>query len=402
MRPRDQRRIVDLVWQQRMRLEALRAGFDGREGEQIDRAMWRMWEVEDSFQSDLRKWHRRPHVLASRVRDRLEELRRIGAFAQTQPTQLQLPVRYWRADLPDPVPSISIVTPSYGQGRYIERTIFSVIGQQYPRLEYVVQDGGSRDETLDVLRHHGPEITSWESTPDDGMGEALNTGFSRTSGDIMAYINTDDLLLPGSLAYVARYFAAHPEVDVIYGDRVLIDSHGRKIGMWVLPRHHDDALILRNFVPQETLFWRRRIWDAVGGRFDTTFKFAVEWDLMLRFREQGAKFAHVPRLLGAFRVHSAQKTQRQEALGDQESNRLRRRLHGRHVSTEEADTRVTSYRRRHVRAHFRQRLLDRLALAHREVRMVPPNAWVRTPQGQAREAVTTSKPTRQSKAASER
>jgi hypothetical protein len=191
----------------------------------------------------------------------------------------------------------------------------------------------------------------------------------------MAYLNSDDLLLPGSLAYVAGYFAAHPEVDVLYGDRILIDSGDRNVGMWVLPSHSDEALIWLNFVPQETLFWRRRIWDAAGGRFDTTYKYAVDWDLLLRFREQAAQFAHVPRFLGAFRVHDAQKTQREGAFGDWESDRLRGRLHGRHLPTAEANTRVRSHRRRHVRVHLRRRLLDRLPLARREVQTVPPNAW---------------------------
>ncbi|HEY5262554.1 MAG TPA: glycosyltransferase family 2 protein, partial [Solirubrobacteraceae bacterium] len=335
--------MAELIRQQRLRLEGLRAGIDGRQGGQIDRVMWRMYDVEDFLERDLGRRSRLAHALAerSRARLRLVTAPRIGALAHSPPAPLRLPVGYWRADLPDQVPSISIVTPSYQQGRYIERTIFSVVGQQYPRLEYVVQDGGSTDETLDVLRHHDAEISSWESGPDGGMSEALNTGFSRTSGEIMAYLNSDDLLLPGSLAYVARFFDAHPEIDVLYGDRVLIDSGDQAVGTWVLPRRHDgEVLTFVDFVPQETLFWRRRAWDGVGGQFDTTFKFAVDWDLLLRFHERGASFAHVPRFLGAFRVHSAQKTQREDKRAVSECNRLRRRIHGRQVSPEEAVSRI--------------------------------------------------------------
>jgi hypothetical protein len=202
----------------------------------------------------------------------------------------------------------------------------------------------------------------------------------------MAYLNSDDLLLPGSLAYIARYFAAHPHVDVVYGNRILIDTGDRNVGVWVLPRHQDEALTQLDFVPQETMFWRRRIWDAVGGAFDATLKCAVDWDLLLRFHEHGAEFAHVPRFLGAFRMHDAQKTRREQALAEREANRLRRRFHGRHLSTEEAGSRVTRYRRRHVRAHLRQRLLDRLPLPRQPVQTVPANAWLRTPAAQARES----------------
>jgi len=387
-----------------MRLEGLRAGIEGRQPKRVvDVVMWRMYDVEDFLESDLRKRRRHPKALVERALDRLHAATtpKIGRLAHSKPTPLRLPARYWRADVPDPAPSISIVTPSYRQGRYIERTIFSVVGQHYPQLEYVVQDGGSGDETVEVLRHHEAEIASWESAPDSGMSAALNAGFARTSGEIMAYLNSDDLLLPGSLAYVARYFAEHPDVDVVYGNRVLIDSGDRNVGVWVLPRHHDEALSLLDYVPQETLFWRRRIWDAVGGAFDPAFKFAVDWDLLLRFREQGATFAHVPHFLGAFRVHDGQKTQRQEVLGDLECNRLRRRVHGRQVSTEEAGSRLVRYRRRHVRAHLRQRLLDRLPLARREVQTVPENAWLRTPQAQAREIADAARSKRRTAGASE-
>jgi glycosyltransferase involved in cell wall biosynthesis len=394
--------MAELIRQQRLRLEGLRAGIDGRQGGQIDRVMWRMYGVEDFLESDLRRrgWLRSHHPLAdlshrSQARLRLVTAPRIGVLAHHAPEPLVLPVGYWGTELPDATPSISIVTPTLRQGRYIERTIFSVVGQHYPRLEYVVQDGGSTDETLDILRHHESEITSWDSSPDGGMSDALNKGFARTSGEIMAYLNSDDLLLPGSLAYVARYFAAHPEVDVLYGDRVLIDSGDRTVGTWVLPRQHDgEVLTLVDFVPQETLFWRRRVWDVVGGQFDTTFKFAVDWELLLRFQEHGATFAHVPRFLGAFRVHSAQKTQREDTRALSECNRLRRRIHGRQVSPEEAVERIKGFYRRHVRAHLRRRLLDRLPLARREVEAVPPNAWLRTPQALEREIAEASKPKR--------
>jgi hypothetical protein len=165
---------------------------------------------------------------------------------------------------------------------------------------------------------------------------------------------------------------------------VLIDSADRAVGIWMLPRHDDEAMTYLDFIPQETLFWRRRIWDAAGGCFDARLKFALDWDLLLRFRQSNATFACVPRFLGAFRVHEAQKTQRQQAVCEAECDRLRRKVHGRPVSHEEAVSRLKPYYRRHLRAHIRQRLLDRLPAAHTEVTTVPPNAWLRTPQAQER------------------
>jgi hypothetical protein len=100
-------------------------------------------------------------------------------------------------------------------------------------------------------------------------------------GEIMAYLNSDDILLPGTLAYVARVFAADPAVDIIYGHRICIDEEGMEIGRWLLPKHDREAIKWFNYNPQETMFWRRRVWDALGG-LDETFRFAVDWDFILR------------------------------------------------------------------------------------------------------------------------
>jgi len=143
---------------------------------------------------------------------------------------------------------------------------------------------------------------------DSGQAQAINRGFALTCGEIMAYLNSDDSLLPGCLNYVGTYFADHPEVDVVYGHRVLIDEEDREIGRWVLPRHTDEVLAWADYIPQETLFWRRRLWEAAGSSVSEEFRFAMDWDLILRFRDAGAKIVRVPRFLGAFRVHTDQKT----------------------------------------------------------------------------------------------
>jgi glycosyltransferase involved in cell wall biosynthesis len=305
------------------------------------------------------------------VRDRLRRILarirswakpRLGIQAHYSPRPLRVPARYLETTPPDPAPSVSIVTPSYQQGRFIDRTLHSVLGQRYPELEYYVQDGGSTDETIEVLRRFEAQLSGWASESDGGQADAINRGFERTTGEIMAWLNSDDILLPGALAYVARYFVEHPDVDVVYGHRVMIDESDGQIGAWVLPRHNDRALMFADYIPQETLFWRRRIWDASGGSVDLNFGYALDWDLLLRFRDVGAKIVRLPRFLGAFRIHGQQKTSAADVLGLEEMARLRERVHGRPVPIGEALVQLRSYFLRHIAVHSRQRFVDRLPL----------------------------------------
>jgi glycosyltransferase involved in cell wall biosynthesis len=221
-------------------------------------------------------------------------------------------------------PALSIVTPSFQQAAYLPDTLRSVLQQADHVDEYVIQDGGSTDGSAKIINSFATEwqhFTSkkpssklpalrYESKKDSGQSDAIATGFAKTSGkstDLMAWINSDDFYLPGALAFVVDYFARHPEVDVIYGHRILVDETSREIGRWFLPPHDADVLRLNDFVPQETLFWRRRIWDKAGG-LDKAFKFAMDWDLLLRFQDAGARIVRVPYFLGCFRIHPAQKT----------------------------------------------------------------------------------------------
>lgn len=299
---------------------------------------------------------------------------RIGRLRHYEPRPLVVPARYLRTAPPDPAPTVAIATPSFQQRGFIDRTIHSVLGQNYPALQYAVHDGGSTDGTAAYLASLNGKLTHWVSEPDDGQADAINRAFAHTSGEIMAWLNSDDLLLPGSLAYVARYFAEHPDVDVIYGHRVMIDENDQQIGAWIVPAHHDGMLTLADYVPQETLFWRRRIWDAAGGHVDPSFGYALDWDLLLRFRAAGAKIVRVPRYLGAFRIHDAQKTTAADKIGMVEMSRLRQRVHGRHVSTEEVLRRLRGYFLRHIVLHTRHRIRDRLPARRVLVELLAPAA----------------------------
>jgi glycosyltransferase involved in cell wall biosynthesis len=220
---------------------------------------------------------------------------------------------------------VSIVTPSFNQGIFIRETISSVLSQSHSELDYVIQDAASVDETHEVISSFADPRLRLFIEKDKGQADALNNGFRRTGGDIMAYLNSDDLLMPGALTYITDFFAARPDVDVVYGDRLIVDDKSRLIGKWRLPPHDPAVISIVDYVPQETLFWRRSAWERVGEAFDDALQFAMDWDLILRFQSTGAKIVHVPIYIGAFRVHQLQKTHSAIKLGRVEMKHVRSR-----------------------------------------------------------------------------
>jgi FkbM family methyltransferase len=283
---------------------------------------------------------------------------KLGVLQHYSPRPIQLPQRYKSIrSRVNPAPGIAIVTPAYNHARFLETTIKSVLDQNYPNLEYVIQDGGSKDGTTVILERYQSRLTHAESVKDTGQANAINRGFLHTTAEIMAYLNSDDLLLPGALNYVAKYFATHPNVDVVYGHRIIIDEYNQEIGRWVLPAHDDEVLSWADYIPQETLFWRRRIWEKVGGYIDESFQFAMDWDLLLRFRQANAHFVRLPRFLGAFRVHTAQKTSAQiNDVGIREMSILRERHNGYPVTSSQIKANIKGYLNRHCVYHALYRL----------------------------------------------
>ena len=252
-------------------------------------------------------------------------------FEQHPPRPLNLRAQLAAPALPKQPPRIAIVTPSFNQGRFLAATIDSVLDQNYPRLFYHVQDAASADKTVGILKDYGDRI-SWRSEADDGQSDAINRGFKDVDCDIMAYLNSDDTLLPGTLAYVASFFEQRPDIDFVYGHRIFIDYSGSEIGRAVLPAHDGEALKFAGYVPQETMFWRRRVWDGVGP-LDTEFHYALDWDFMLRAEAAGFKLARLRRFLACFRVHDEQKTTKNYERGREEMQKLRRRSLG-HVPSQ--------------------------------------------------------------------
>lgn len=209
------------------------------------------------------------------------------------------------------LPSISIIIPSLNQGRFIGQTLESIVSQNYPNLELIVVDGGSSDETIEVINQYANHITWWVSEPDAGQANAINKGMSRAGGDILAWLNSDDCLMPGALFRISEYFQASPQTDVIYGHRILIDEAGYDVGKWIVPGHRSFILTYADYIPQETMFWRTSLWRKVGGTLDESFRFAMDWELIRRFIEAEASFKIIPAFLGQFRLHDLQKSNAQ-------------------------------------------------------------------------------------------
>jgi glycosyltransferase involved in cell wall biosynthesis len=212
---------------------------------------------------------------------------------------------------PGSAPVISVVIPSYNQGRFIRATLQSIFDQQYPRVEVIVIDGGSKDDTRGVLEEFDKQIAYWVMEPDRGQSHALNKGFAVASGDILAWQNADDIYLPGAFAAVVDAFVHHPGKTIVYGDFVTIDESGAFLGREPAFDFSLRQLIFEGFhLNAQATFWRRGVQERFG-EFDEQLHRTMDYDMLLRFglREGERAFLRVATPLAAFRRHPAQKTQ---------------------------------------------------------------------------------------------
>ncbi|MBI4927898.1 MAG: glycosyltransferase [Anaerolineae bacterium] len=171
---------------------------------------------------------------------------------------------------------VSIITPSFNQARYIEATLDSVLSQDYPEIEYIVMDGGSTDGTVDILKRYEHRLAGWVSEKDRGQTDAINKGFARARGEVLAWLNSDDTYQPGAVREAVEALRAHPEAALVYGDANYIDETGRVIGRF--PAAQTDYRRLRQgyvHIPQQAAFWRASRWRQVGP-LDVSFFFAMD------------------------------------------------------------------------------------------------------------------------------
>ena len=203
-------------------------------------------------------------------------------------------------------PLVSIVTPSFNQGRYLKRTIESVLTQSYPNIEYVVIDGGSTDESVEILKSYGDRFY-WESKPDRGQADAINKGFARVKGKILAYLNSDDVLLPGAIERVVQYFQENPSCDLVYGDADYIDEQDRVIGAYRTADYSITRLLEDCMVCQPAAFWKRGIAERVGP-FDDQLHYTMDYDYWLRIANAGGQIRFLPEKLACSRLHPETKT----------------------------------------------------------------------------------------------
>jgi hypothetical protein len=200
-------------------------------------------------------------------------------------------------------PKISIVTPSYNQAHFLERTILSVLNQNYPNLEYIVADGGSTDCSVEIIKEYEKYLTYWTSEPDNGQSDAINKGFARSTGEIQAWLNSDDTYLPNALHSVAGLFSEYPDVDMVYGRCNIVDGSERILRETKTMPFNPSNYAYRLFtLPQPAAFWRKGTF-LQAGPLNVENHTCMDYELWIDFIKNGANIVYTHRLLANFRLH---------------------------------------------------------------------------------------------------
>ena len=215
---------------------------------------------------------------------------------------------------------VSIVTPSYNQASFLEQTIQSVLEQEYPRIEYIVVDGASTDNSFEIIKKYNDRLAYWISEKDSGQAEAINKGFARARGEILGWLNSDDYYLPETISAVVKCFEEYPEVVMVYGDMLAVDGDGQTINIQKYKQLSLQDLLCFQIIGQPSVFFRRSAIEKTGW-LDTSFHFMLDHHLWIRLAQQG-QILHVPQVWSAARYHPQAKNRARAAEFGREAFRV--------------------------------------------------------------------------------
>lgn len=206
------------------------------------------------------------------------------------------------------LPKITVVTPSFNQGEYLEQTILSVIGQGYPNLEYIIIDGGSTDNSLDIIHKYEGHFAYWDSKPDKGQADAINRGFTNSTGEILAWLNSDDMYVPGTLNYISKCFGNTLGHKIVFGN-CLRFNQGTKFafGSNVEESHQKLDISLCDYIIQPSCFWTKTVWEKIGS-LNIDLVYTLDWDWFIRAKQAGVEFDAVGEFLSLYRLHAKHKS----------------------------------------------------------------------------------------------
>lgn len=204
------------------------------------------------------------------------------------------------------LPKVTIVTPSYNQADFLEETMLSVLNQSYPNIEYIVVDGGSKDGSVDIIKKYEERLAWWVSESDNGQSDAINKGFKGATGQIYNWLNSDDVLYPDAVKTAVHFMQKHPDNEVVYGDRVVIDQNSNILDVFepLTVTRSSSRFLLR--IPQEVTFFTADLWHRVNG-LNEELHYVMDSDLWFRFLEE-TTFYHIPVFMGAYREHEESKS----------------------------------------------------------------------------------------------
>jgi GT2 family glycosyltransferase len=217
-------------------------------------------------------------------------------------------------------PLVSVITPSFNQARYLEATIQSVLAQEYPRIEYIIIDGASTDGSVDTIKKYETRLAYWVSEKDSGQAEAINKGLARGTGQIVAWLNSDDYYGPGAVSSVVKVFEEHPNVLMVYGDMLAVDDQGQAINVLKYKQVSLEDLLCFQIIGQPAVFFRREAHEKARG-LDPTFHFLLDHHLWIRIAQQG-QILHVPQILASARYHAEAKNRAKASEFGREAFRI--------------------------------------------------------------------------------